>query len=154
MKTFPLCPSYGVTENGNVVRLAAGQGARAGRVLRPALRGKSGYLCVDLQENGKRKTWFVHQIVAWTFHGPCPPGYTVAHNDGNKLHNHYTNVRWATRAENEADKIAHGKSNRGRQKTHCPAGHAYAPGNFYVLKDGSRLCRACRRLRYLASRGA
>ncbi len=143
---FALSPSYGVTANGDVVRIAAGGGAQVGRVLRPALRGKSGYLCVNLWENGKGKTWFVHEIVALTFHGPRPARHEVAHNDGNKLHNHYTNLRWATRSDNQMDRVAHGTSNRGRVKYHCPAGHAYTAENSGYA-DGGRYCLECRRVR-------
>lgn len=105
---FPLSPSYGVTPHGDVVRLDTGA------ILRPAPRNDSGYLAVSLWESGKGKSWFVHQIVAITFHGPRPsPKHHAAHDDGNQLHNHRDNVLWKTKIENERDKIAHGTSNRG-----------------------------------------
>jgi hypothetical protein len=104
----PLWQNYGVTEAGDVVNLLTGL------PLRPALRGKSGYLAVSLWNYGSAKTWFVHQMVAITFHGPRPSSsHQASHADGNKLNNHRDNIRWITRAENERDKIAHGKSNRG-----------------------------------------
>lgn len=34
-----------------------------------------------------------------------------------------------------------------RAKTHCPQGHPYDEANAYVRSDGSRICRACKRLR-------
>ena len=39
----------------------------------------------------------------------------AAHDDGNKLNNHYTNVFWKTQVENERDKIWHGTTNRGER---------------------------------------
>lgn len=105
---FPLSPSYAVTPHGDIVRIDTGA------ILRPSPRNRSGYLAVSLWEDGKGKSWFVHQIVALTFHGPRPsPRHDAAHDDGNKRHNHYTNVFWKTKIENERDKIAHGTSNRG-----------------------------------------
>lgn len=107
IRTFDWSPSYGVTEFGDVINL------RTSKRLKPARRARGGYLCVSLSEQWGAKTWFVHQIVALAFHGPRPARHDAAHRDGNKLNNHYTNVRWATRSENEQDKIEHGTSNRG-----------------------------------------
>jgi HNH endonuclease len=105
---FPLSPSYGVTEAGNIIRLDTGA------MLRPAPRSKAGYLSVSLWENGEGKTWFVHQIVALTFHGPRPsPQHHAAHDDGDKWNNCKSNVFWKTKVENERDKVRHGTSNHG-----------------------------------------
>lgn len=105
---FPLSPSYAVTPHGDIVRIDTGT------ILRPAPRNSSGYLAVSLWEGGKGQTWFVHQVVALTFHGPRPsPQHHAAHDDGNKLNNHFSNVVWKTKVENERDKIAHGRTNRG-----------------------------------------
>jgi hypothetical protein len=106
--TFPLSPSYGVTADGDVYRL------ETMKKLKPAIRNNSGYLAVSLWEDGKGKSWFVHQIVAVTFRGPRPsPKHHACHDDGNKTHNHKDNVMWKTKIENEHDKIRHGRSNRG-----------------------------------------
>ena len=106
---FDLSPSYGVTEYGDVVRLDTW------RLKRPSHRyQRGGYFAVSLWEQGKERRWYVHQIVAHVFHGPRPsPKHDCAHTDGNKRNNHYTNLRWCTRADNEHDKIEHGRSNRG-----------------------------------------
>jgi hypothetical protein len=37
----------------------------------------------------------------------------VAHNDGSRENNHWTNLRWATQRENMADTARHGTHNRG-----------------------------------------
>lgn len=99
-----------MTPHGDVVSI------HTGKILRPAPRSPGGYLAVSLWEHGEGKTWFVHQIVALTFHGPRPsPTHHAAHHDGNKLNNHHSNVLWKTKVENEADKIGHGRSNRGER---------------------------------------
>ena len=77
---------------------------------------RGSYLAVSLWENNKGKLWTVHKLVALAFLGPPPtPKHAVAHYDGDKTNNHFTNLRWATKAENEADKIRHGRTNRGER---------------------------------------
>lgn len=50
----------------------------------------------------------LHSAVLEAFVGPCPVGHEAAHRDGNKHNNALSNLRWATHAENIADKVAHG----------------------------------------------
>src|SRR5271157_6368187 len=107
-RVFPPCRSYCVTEDGKVGRIGSYQW------LAPARQKRGGYLAVSLYQNNRGKTWPVHQMVAIAFHGSRPsPRHDAAHNDGDKMNNHHSNIRWATRAENEHDKLAHGRSNRG-----------------------------------------
>lgn len=107
---IPGFPSYGVTMGGRVRRLDTGNW------LSPAKAKRGGYLMVSLWESGLGKLKPVHFLVAVTFHGPRPtPKHDAAHADGNKENNHYLNIRWATRSENERDKIMHGRSNQGRR---------------------------------------
>lgn len=107
---IPGWPNYGVTLDGRVRRLDSG------KWLSPCASKRGGYLQVSLWHAGKGRLKYVHQLVALTFHGPKPsPKHDVAHHDGDKRNNHYSNLRWATRAENEADKVRHGRSNRGER---------------------------------------
>lgn len=117
----PVSPSYEVSESGQVRRI--GKAAW----LSPALAKRGGYLQVSLWESGKGKTWWVHQLVALTFIGPRPsPKHDAAHFDGDKQNNHRTNLRWATRAENEADKVRHLRSNRGERNGSAKVTNAQA----------------------------
>lgn len=110
IRPFPLSPSYSVTESGKVRRIDAAE------FLRPCVLKRGDYLAVSLWENGKGRTWPVHQIVALTFLDKRPsPKHEVAHIDGIKTNNHWRNLRWATRQENERDKITHGTSNHGER---------------------------------------
>lgn len=55
-----------------------------------------GYPSVSLTDsNHVPRHWLVHQLVARAF---CPPfdGDCVNHKDGNRSHNHYTNLEWST----------------------------------------------------------
>lgn len=85
------------------------------RILSPAT-SKSGHLTVSLWRDGSGKSHQVHILVLETFKGPRPGSSTIwhaCHADGNPANNAIANLRWDTRASNEADKITHGTSNRG-----------------------------------------
>ncbi len=69
---------------------------------------RAGYLIVHLSVGGKRIPKTVHSLVAAAFIGPRPPKADVAHNDGNPANNTPSNLRYATRTENHADKKRHG----------------------------------------------
>src|SRR5690606_38721288 len=65
---------------------------------------------------GRTRCMYVHRLVAAAFHGPAPfPGACVAHNDGNKLNNRASNLRWASRSSNERDKWQHGRMSNGER---------------------------------------
>lgn len=76
---------------------------------------QNGYQQVVLYKDGTPVMKTVHAVVARAFHGECPPGKEVAHNDGAPLNNHAANLRYATREENMADKIVHGTHSRGER---------------------------------------
>lgn len=68
---------------------------------------KDGYLRLSLAKERKRKTYYVHTLVAYAFIGnpPGPTGskgndYTVDHLDENILNNKANNLEWVTRIEN------------------------------------------------------
>ena len=91
-----------------VVGAKAGKTAvRKGRVLKPVVKD-SGYLCVTLSNGIDRPQVAIHRLVARAFLGECPIGLHVLHNDGNKINNHYTNLRYGTPADNHADTLLHG----------------------------------------------
>jgi hypothetical protein len=85
------------------------------RIMAP-VKKKSGHLSVMLYNGGRRQRMHVHRMVALAFIGRQPSElHEVAHNDGRPANNCATNLRWATRADNHADKIAHGTHNRGER---------------------------------------
>lgn len=109
-------PDYEISEYGDVRRLTdSGRGQVAGHVMRQ-FRDRDGYMRISLRGTGGRKQFFVHRLVALSFVG-CPPSenHQVAHNDGSKDNNHFTNLRWATPAENQGDRLAHGTDCRGEK---------------------------------------
>lgn len=87
--------------------------ALAGRILKIHWRKRDGYGRVDVCLDGRRIPIPVHCAVAAAFNGPKPAGSEVRHKDGVKRNNRPSNLLYGTRADNEADKIGHGTSNRG-----------------------------------------
>jgi hypothetical protein len=59
---------------------------------------------VSLWKNGKVKDWLVARLVAMTFLGTPPEGFTVNHKDGNRLNNAVENLEWLSLGDN----IRHG----------------------------------------------
>lgn len=108
------CPSlfgHEVSEYGHLRRVVEldNHSSRypAGRMYSFGLAGK-GYPFYSVKVGDKRKNFYAHKLVAEAFIGEQPPGTEVAHNDNDKLNSHYTNLRYASPKENNADKIAHG----------------------------------------------
>jgi hypothetical protein len=73
-----------------------------------------GYPVVTLRaEDGRTHCQTVHGIVARAFLGPCPEGMQIAHSDGTRTNSHVSNLRYATPAENQADRLVHGTDRNG-----------------------------------------
>jgi hypothetical protein len=114
-KPIPGFENYEVSNQGSVRNTTARQGTWAGRVLKPGKIGHLGHQHVVLYENGMECDRQVHRLILLTFKGRPPSGHVAAHRDGDASNNKLTNLRWATRSENERDKIGHGRSNRGER---------------------------------------
>lgn len=114
-RVVPGYPDYEVSNFGQVRRLTASRRSRAGIVLKQTLM-KGKYFQVTLWKGGKCKGFRINRLVAMVFIGPAPsPKHEAAHNDGNSHNNHWTNLRWATKLENEADKLIHGTRSHGEK---------------------------------------
>lgn len=117
MSACRICPSwpeYVVSDDGRI-RRAVKRGSADARERKPFL-STNGYLYIAMRHNGKTQSVGVHRIVAEAFLGSPPSGsHQVAHADGDRTNNRVSNLRYATRAENEGDKVAHGRTNRGER---------------------------------------
>lgn len=70
-----------------------------------------GYSGVDI--HGEHR--LVHRLVLEGFVGPRPQGMGAAHNNGNPADNRLSNLRWATPASNQADRVHHATHSRGER---------------------------------------
>lgn len=92
---------YQASNQGRVRRTSTGF------VLKPKIT-KRGYSKVCLWNAGKDHHCQVSRLVLMAFVGP-PNGYQeAAHGDGVPSNNHLSNLRWASAAENAADRYRHG----------------------------------------------
>lgn len=108
---------YEVSSLGRIRKTRSYNGMMAGDILKPQTM-KKGYLRVCLHDRARILYVGVHQLVCEAFHGPKPsPKHEVAHGNNNSSNNYFRNVRWATRAENFADKKKHGTEMFG-EKNH------------------------------------
>lgn len=110
--------TYEVSNGGQVrsidrtVSFADGRVRRyAGKVLARYLA--DGYWKVTLKRQDKGNRVHVHILVAAAFKGPCPGGYEVCHNDGDRANCRASNLRYDTHAGNLADCLAHGTRPQG-----------------------------------------
>lgn len=116
-RPIPGFETYEASSFGRIRRGLPGKGTRAGKIRKPTLL-PNGYLNVDLWVDGVRYKIYVHRAVALAFHGDPPfPDAEAAHRNRQKADNRPSNIRWATRLENEADKVAHGTLMMGSRHT-------------------------------------
>lgn len=78
---------------------------------------KRAYFAISVRHNGRTLTVAVHALVMEAFHGPCPTGLEVCHEDGNSFNNAISNLRYGTRSSNMADKIRHGTHTIGEKNS-------------------------------------
>ncbi len=106
-RPWPRDPRYLVGADGSIIGLA-------GRPLKLTPNSRWGYLQFARRDlaTGVEHKYRAHCVVCETFHGERPQGSQAAHRNGIKTDNRADNLRWATQAENEADKILHGTSDR------------------------------------------
>lgn len=98
-------PNYYISNFG-IVFSKRRERAKGGALL--PYKMNNGYLRVDLYRNKKRHPRLVHHLVLETFVGPRPSGMDGCHNNGDRLDNRLSNLRWDTRSNNHMDKHKHG----------------------------------------------
>jgi len=102
-RDVPEFPGYRVGSDGSVWSGKTG----SWKELKGSRVGEMGYRAVLLNATTSRK---VHRLVLEAFVGPCPEGMVAAHHpDPNPLNCSLSNLRWATRKENEQDKFRQGR---------------------------------------------
>lgn len=151
---------YEVSDRGQVRSLdrylrAACGGSRLhrGRTLKSrAVNRSSKYLRVSLGGADKPVYRSVHVLVLEAFVGPRPtPNHDACHGDGDPLNNRLENLRWATKSENQRDRVRHGTHHEAL-KTACLRGHQFTEWNLVKSRLPHRACLSCNRAQRELSR--
>lgn len=85
-----------------------------------------GYYKLDLNKDGIKKTYPVHQLVAKAFIPNPENHYSVDHIDGVKSNNNLSNLRWASREIQQWNRRAN-KTYRGQARKNKHKGVYYSP---------------------------
>lgn len=80
---------------------------RRGKTLKQKI-DKYGYLQITLTNDGIRKSFAVHRLVAMAYIQNTDAKETVNHIDGKKVNNHVSNLEWATQKEQKTHSIKTG----------------------------------------------
>lgn len=86
----------------------------SGRVLTP-VKHVGGYRQAHLYLGGVRSAATIHGLVLEAFVGPRPAGAQAMHLNHDRADNRLVNLAWGSKAENEAAKVAAGRSLRGER---------------------------------------
>lgn len=137
---------YAISSFGRFKRVTPGKRGQNPGIIHGYV-GNHGYVTVGLSRDGKVIKTLVHRLVCEAFHGPAPtPAHEVAHNDGTRLNNAASNLRWATRKENMADCVDHGTKATGyshgrtTKPDKTPRGSSH--GHAKLTADDVRIIRA------------
>lgn len=115
-----VCPrftDYEVSECGDMRRVVACYNRAVGFRLRGFIN-LGGYPAYALTPDGGSRVENIpaYRLVAEAFHGlPPSPEYEVAHRNGSKIGARYTDLRWATRKDNDSDMAVHGTHRSGQR---------------------------------------
>lgn len=78
----------------------------------PYAKREFGYGAIRVDGRTARVNRYACQLA----HGDPQPGEEAAHSCGNRACINPQHLRWATRVENQMDRVAHGTSNRGERQ--------------------------------------
>ncbi len=111
---------YEVSSHGRVksleryVRIRNGERIVRERILKNTFI-KTGYFCVVLTKNNKRKGRTVHSLVCEAFIGERTIGYECCHRDGVKTNNNLDNLRYDSKSNNKQDMKLNGTWQNGEK---------------------------------------
>lgn len=107
MKSISNFPGYYITKDGRVWSGPKKGNSHRGQWLKPIINLR-GYCIVNLYQDKKEYTRYIHRLVLEAFIGPCPDNMEACHGNGIKVDNRLENLRWDTHSGNQLDAVKHG----------------------------------------------
>ena len=109
----PSAPTLLVSNTGRVIRMASSRRKGSGWQTFPELELKprrigAGYLAINSKEQGRKRTLYVHRLVADAFLGKPDDANEVNHIDGNKANKAWESVEWTDHCQNVRHAVRHG----------------------------------------------
>jgi hypothetical protein len=118
-KPVPGLPGYTINENGDIFSY---KGKKANGHKMATVTTNCGYVHVSLvYTQGQSKPFLVHRLVAQAFIPNKDNKPQINHIDGNKQNNHFSNLEWCTRAENQLHAFETGLQDRIQGEDHVSA---------------------------------
>lgn len=114
-RPIPGYSAYEASSSGRIRRILPGKNTYPGRINK-VHKNSSGYMQVWLaRDDGAKRNFSVHRLVAAAFFGPIPHKMEVDHIDDNRTNNAVDNLRIVTSSENTSKAYARGRmvNNRG-----------------------------------------
>jgi hypothetical protein len=118
----PDWPLYDVSDHGRIRswrvlgKRPDGMRAKEPKIRKPCINNNGYELIVFVEARGSEKQRtsgrLIHRLVAAAFVAG-DQNLCVAHLDGNRRNNHFSNLKWSTTKENDSHKEAHGTRYRG-----------------------------------------
>jgi hypothetical protein len=114
--SIPQFPKYMAGSDGTIWSRHGG----SWRQLKPRRDARNGRLQVTLCPGYHQRQ--IHRLILEAFVGPCPPGMEACHfPDKDTANNRLDNLRWDTKAGNQADKDKHGTQAVGEDNGNAKA---------------------------------
>lgn len=111
-KPIKNCNNYYISNNGEVITMKNTNKYPKGKLLTPRLC-KQGYFRVYLTKNdGTRKDFKIHRLVAKHYLEKPKGCDIVNHKDGNKTNNNVSNLEWCTHSQNNIHAYSIGLSSQ------------------------------------------
>ena len=164
-KTVEQIPVYEISDWGRLRRKPNLPGGHSGIIKHIQVCPKGGYLQYRVRINTKKSARYIHRLVAEAFVEGRVSGLQVHHIDGDKLNNHWSNLKWVSVASHKRHHVTHdvvGKQfgswtilhrlytdegvstdRRGRCIAQCTCGRKFNRSVSMLVRGASRECRWC-----------
>lgn len=95
-KIHPEFKSYGIFQDGTIMRIVDSKGSSAGKILKPSIDGRGYSTFTPIDNNGKKRSITGHKLVMEAWVGKRPIGMILHHKDFCKTNIKLDNLEYIT----------------------------------------------------------